>query len=237
MKYLFAVVCLFVSFSLFAQTKPGVKKPLPKKTVAKKPTLKGKKVITTTGKTMLSLQVIKDDATYFYDMVKGDILVYEITNGDKKYDLTITINNYNFSTGIDFTYETNTDPKIAGRITIAAKALQSGKKYVTNFYGGALKLSDALAVWMSYDNFNEISNRKTSIAMDNGASETYYRPEEDAVNPEIDFKGETAILDGFRLNNQQDGNGNKEIWVHNISSNPLILQLNMGWTMVLKAVK
>jgi len=233
-KHLTLLLCLCTcAAALNAQTK----KPAPKTTTAKKTTPKGKKAITTTGKTMLSLQVIKDDATYFYDIVKGDKLVYEVNSNGNKYDFIVTINSYDFNTGIDFAYEMTNESKTKGRVRISSKALQSSKKYVNYFTGGELKLSDALTVWMSYDNFNEISTRKTNMTFDNGSAETFYRPEADAVNPEIDFKGENAVLDGFRMTNQADGNGSKEVWVHNISTNPLILKMDIGFTIELRAVR
>ncbi|TAD91319.1 MAG: hypothetical protein EAY75_03760 [Bacteroidetes bacterium] len=233
-QLLFVLCCCTLATVVSAQVK---KKPAPKKTVAKKPVPKGKKIITTTGKTMLSLQVIKDDATYFYDIVKGDKLVYEVNANGNKYDFIVTINNYDYNTGIDFAYEMTNESKTKGRVRISSKALQSSKKYVNYFTGGELKLVDALTVWMSYDNFNEISTRKTNLTFDNGAAETFYRPEADAVNPEIVFKGENVVLDGFKMTNEANGSGSKEVWVHNISSNPLILKMDIGIIIELRAVR
>ena len=75
------------------------------------------------------------------------------------------------------------------------------------------------------------------MTMDNGAPELFYRPEEDAIEHKILFKGETVAVEAFLINNKKDGTGPKEVWVHNSSSNPLIIRMDLGWTIELREVR
>lgn len=44
-------------------------------------------------------------------------------------------------------------------------------------------------------------------------------------------------IEGFIINNAADGTGNKTWWINGISSNSLILKMDMGWTIELKEIR
>jgi hypothetical protein len=75
------------------------------------------------------------------------------------------------------------------------------------------------------------------MSFDGKAAETFYRPEKDEVTPTINFKGKNVNIDGFIINNKEDGTGDKTIWIHNSSANTLILKMDIGFTIELKEVK
>ena len=190
------------------------------------------------GTSPFSLSVIKDDVTLSYDLKKGDKLVYHVTNNGNEYDFTVTINTFSYDKGIDFSYEIGAPVNKKGHVNISGPAYRTSRKYVNYFAGGELKLTDACAIWLCHDAYYEdLNSKKTVMTMDNGAPETFYEPEDDAVEHEIIFKGETVKVDALRLNNKSDGNGSKEVWVHNSSGNPLIIKMDVGYTIELKEVK
>jgi len=187
---------------------------------------------------LFSLIVINEDGDKeFVGIKQGDKLVYEVNAGGNRYDFIITVNDMDSETGIDFNYEMTNSSNTKGHVNVSADARAKATKYVNYFKGGDLNLTDACTVWLSDKNFNDMPERKTTIQLDNTAAETFYRPKDDEVSPVVKIKGENKTIDGFRINNAADGNGNKTLWIHNDSSNSLILKMELGWSIVLKEIR
>jgi hypothetical protein len=182
--------------------------------------------------------VIKNDdgSSGFYDLKKGDKLVYQVNAGGSEYEFIVTLNDPG-SNAFDFNYEMTNVNKTNGHVTISNKAKGDATKYVNYFRGGELKLTDACTVWLSGKNFNDMPDKKTTMTLDNGTPETFYRPEKDEVNPVVKIKGEDKKLEAFMINNAVDGSGNKTMWINDISSNSLIVKMDLGWSIVLKEIR
>ncbi|MBL7702321.1 MAG: hypothetical protein JNM14_08720 [Ferruginibacter sp.] len=182
--------------------------------------------------------IIKNDdgSSEFYDLKKGDKLVYQVKAGGSEYEFIVTLNEPG-KNALDFNYEMTNSNNTSGHITISDEAKGNATRYVNYFRGGELNLTDACTVWLSGKNFSDMPNKKTVMQLDNNAPETFYRPEKDEVSPVVKVKGEDKKLEGFIINNAADGTGKKTIWVHGISSNSLILKMDLGWSIVLKEIR
>lgn len=182
---------------------------------------------------------VKNDngSTEFFDIKKGDTLVYQVNAGGNQYDFMVTVNAHDSKTGIDFDYEMTNANNTRGHVTISPQAQASATKYVNYFRGGDLNLTDASSVWLSGKNFSDMPERKTTIQLDNAAPETFYRPKDEDVSMVVKIKGEDQTVEGFRINNASDGKGDKTIWINDLSSNTLILKMDLGWTVVLKEIR
>jgi hypothetical protein len=90
---------------------------------------------------------------------------------------------------------------------------------------------------MSYKNFGDMPQKKTVMQLDDNNPETFYRPEKDEVNPVVKIKGENKKLDAFIINNAADGTGNKTMWINGISSNSLIVKMELGFSIQLMEIK
>ena len=238
------IIALFAFGMIAAGTACFAQKPKPKakaKTTKKKTTKakKSKKMALGSAKTLnLSLSILKEEATFTYDLKKGDKMVYHVNAYGKEYDFIVSINGFDYDKGIDFNYEMTAPASKTGRVKISPAAFHSSRRYVNQFSGGDLNLTDASTIWLCYDAFyDDMPKRQTMMTIDNAAPELFYRPEEDAVEHAIKFKGEDVKVEAFLINNRKDGNGNKEIWVHNSSSNPLIIRMDLGWTIELKEIR
>jgi hypothetical protein len=108
---------------------------------------------------------------------------------------------------------------------------------VNYFRGGELNLTDAITVWLSYKNFGDMPNKKTTMQIDNNNPETFYRPEKDEANLVVKIKGKDKKLDAFIINNAADGTGNKTMWINGISSNSLIVKMELGFSIQLMEIK
>lgn len=182
--------------------------------------------------------IIKNDdgSSEFYDLKKGDKLVYQVKAGGSEYEFIVTLNDPG-SNALDFNYEMTNANKTSGHVTISTQAKSDATKYVNFFRGGELNLTDACTVWLSGKNFSDMPGKKTIMTLDNGAPETFYRPEKDEVAPVVKIKGEDRKLEAFIINNAADGSGNKTMWINGISSNSLIVKMNLGWSIVLKEIR
>lgn len=178
-----------------------------------------------------------DGSSDSYDIQKGDKLVYEVNAGGNTYNFIVTVNSESAEKGIDFNYEMTNANKTSGRVTISADAKSNATKYVNYFRGGDLNLTDACTVWLSDKNFSDMPDRKTTMQIDNSVPEIFYRPQNDEVEPVVKIKGTDKKIDGFKINNAADGTGSKTIWINGISSNSLILKMDLGFSIVLKEIK
>jgi hypothetical protein len=185
----------------------------------------------------LPMMIKNDDGSMgSYDIQKGDKLVYQVKAGGNEYDFIVTINDEN-EKGIDFNYEMTNSNKTSGHVIISSKAKSEATRYVNYFRGGELILTDACTVWLSNKNFSDMPQKKTVMQIDNNSPETFYRPEKDEVTPIVKIKGEDKKIDGFMINNAADGNGDKTLWINGISSNSLIIKMDLGWSIVLKEIR
>lgn len=179
----------------------------------------------------------EDGSSSFFDIKKEDTLVYQVKAGDKEYEFKVTINAHDSENGIDFNYEMTNANITKGHVTISPEAQANATKYVNYFRGGNLKLTDASSVWLSNKNFRDMAQKKTIIQLDNNAPEIFYLPKDESVSTVVKIKGEDKTIEGFKINNAVDGNGNKTIWINDISSNSLIIKMDLGWSIVLKEIR
>ena len=185
----------------------------------------------------LPMMIKNDDgSTESYDIQKGDKLVYQVKAGTNEYDFIITINGES-ENGIDFNYEMTNSSNTKGHVLLSYKAKNEATHYVNYFRGGELNLMDACTVWLSGKNFSDMPDKKTTMTIDAGEPETFYRPEKDEVTPVVKIKGQDKKIDAFIINNAADGTGNKTMWINGISSNSLIVKMDLGWTIVLKEIR
>jgi hypothetical protein len=178
-----------------------------------------------------------DGSSTFYDIGNGTQLIYAVEAFGKTYDFIVTLNDYDYERGIDFNYEMTNEENTKGHVSISKKGANESIKYINYFKGGELKLTNTSSVWLSSKNFMDMPDNKTTMQMDDAAPETFYKPEKNEVLHEIKVKGETKTIQGFMINNAADGTGSKTLWIHDISANPLIIKMNLGFTIQLKEIR
>ena len=186
----------------------------------------------------LPIMIKNDDgSTGSYEIKKGDKLVYHVNAGGNEYDFIVTVNRESSKTGIDFNYEMTNSSNTKGHVVISANARNKATKYINYFRGGNLNLTNAITVWLSYKNFGDLTQKKTTMQIDNNSPETFYRPKNDEANPIVKIKGTDKKLDAFIINNAADGTGNKTMWINGISSNSLIVKMELGFSIQLMEIK
>jgi hypothetical protein len=191
-----------------------------------------------TGKTEFDELICYEDGPCTFSIHKGDTLVYDVNAAGKQYTLFAIPNKFDAAALADFNWVTSAPDSKSGHVTINAKALKSSKRYMNILPSGDLKLTDATSLWFCADNFSEITKKPTSLSLDNNSPESFSSPDDDAVSINVNYKGKDISLDGFAIQTKPEGEpGRKEIWILNISSNLLIIKMDVGWTMQLKEVR
>jgi hypothetical protein len=236
LSLVFALLLLMVSFSIQAQkiskktvkTKAVVKK---KKTVVPKPVEKIEEIF---ENPILSM----DGGKSLYMGQTGDKLVYEVNAGGQVYDFIITLmqpaaDDYRYT----FDWEMTAPVNKSGHVNISKTAAIDSKKYMNYFKGGNLTLTDASTVWMTGENFGEMPDKKTTMQFDNNEPEAFYRKDEAETEHTIKYKGKEMKLDIFKVDNDKEGSDHRQVWVQGISSFPLIVRMDLGWTIRLKEIK
>ena len=256
MKFLVALFCsLMVSFGVFAQAKVAKTTPTKPKPVAAKPKTgtavkpkakpKAKKSssssskLNTSGEMEFEELICYEDGPCTFTIVRKDTLVYEVNASGKQYDLLIIPNKFDGVSIADFNWKMIGGENKSGHVVINSTGINSARKYMFTLPGGELKLSDASSFWLSNLNFKEIAKGETTLAVDGGETETFKSPPADAVSTDINYKGRPLSIEGFALQNKNEGeSGRKEIWVMNVSNNLLVIKLdNVSWSMKLKEVR
>jgi hypothetical protein len=239
MKKILFFCLMFIAFLTVTAQKPKPKAKTSIKKTSKAKTVKKQKVASAYDNLSGISIYTKDDngQMYINDLNKGDKLVYEINANGQTYDFIVTPEYFSYDYGFEFNYEMTNSNKTSGRVMIAPKGRNEGTKYVNYFTGGELILTDASTVLLSYKNFMDMPDKKTQITLDDNAEETFYRAEKDEVDLEINFKGKKVKVDAFKINNAADQSGNKTMWIQNGSGCPLIVYMNLGWTVKLKEVR
>jgi len=221
-----------------ATAQPKAKAKPVKKTVTRTKTKTKVNIVSTEADVNIDLDFDGDNSasTYSYPFKKGDQLVYHVNAGGSEYDFIVTLNKYN-QKGIDFNYEMTNATNTKGHVVITAEAKDGARSLVNYFKGGELNLKDASTVWLSYATFTDMPTKKTVLSFDGSEQVTMYRPENDEAKQVVVVKGQDRTITTFKINNAADGTGDKTLWIHNNSSNPLIIKMDLGWTIELKEIK
>ncbi len=174
-----------------------------------------------------------------FTILKGDTLVYDVSKAGKNYQLFVIPNKFDAATVADFNWFTTGGDNSSGKVTVNGTGLLGATKYVTNLTAGDVKLTDASAIWLSEKNYKEIVNGKSSMSFDGSTPEPFFSPQADESNVTITYKDKQITLEGFALQNKDLGQaGRKEISVLNISSNLLMIKMDLdGTSMVIKEVR
>jgi hypothetical protein len=227
-KFFLSLIVLLCSISLLHAQKPILKN-------TKKPLVKKSKGALSSFAIPLIIKAQKGDS--FAYLNKGSKLLYEVSQAGNSYNFMVTINGYDYNNGIHFNYEFPNSTK-KGNVYIDTAAMHNATKYVNRFDGSDYVLKDAASVWLSSKSFSDMVTKKTILQFDNEEAEIFFMPEENEANIKIIYKNKEIEVAGFAITNSDKGFGEKNLWIHDLSANPLILYMNFnGWIVKLKEIK
>ena len=177
------------------------------------------------------------DDLYLLEFAAGDTLVYEVNAGGNIYEFIAILKTFDLSDkGFSFDWQMSAPVSLSGTVSVSADAFLNSRSYINRFGGGPLVLKDACTVFMTAQNFGEMPLGETTLILD-GEEEIFYRPQKDEAPFSVKIGDKNYTLDGFKINNKKDGNGDKTLVIQGISGNPLILAMDLGFKIRLKEIK
>lgn len=186
----------------------------------------------------LDFYTVKDDSGMTILSIKnGDKLVYHVTKDSQQYDLIITYKKYSMDQGIEFTYELTDDKYRTGNVKVTPQANKITDMYVNYFLGGNMDLTETSALWLSNRTVGELLQSQSDISFDYSQAETFHRDDTNNDIPLINYKGTMYKLDAYCIDNSKAATEKKTLWIHHSSLNPLILKMDIGWTIELKEIR
>jgi hypothetical protein len=189
------------------------------------------------GKFEERVSKIGSDDLHLIEFAAGDTLIYEVNAGGNTYEFVAVLQTYDLSgKGFSFDWKMTAPVNLSGTVSVLADAYLNSRSYINRFAGGSLVLKDACTVFLTAQNFGEMPQKESRLILD-GDEETFYRPDNDEVPFKVKIGGEEYTLDGFKINNKKDGKGDKTIVIQGISSQSLILEMELGFKIRLKEIK
>lgn len=162
----------------------------------------------------------------------GSVLTYAVTANGNNYNFIITIKNWEGDRVFD--YEMTAPVSQTGNVTITSAALAGASGQNNKFAGGTISLNDKTTVWISKMVFDGLKKDfQARISCDGESPVTLLNNYEDICAVKVDGKE-------LRLNiiyaEEQSGKPYK-YWILNDAANPLIIKMDLGWTIQLIDVK
>lgn len=165
---------------------------------------------------------------------KGMILIYQVDNQNQKYDFTINIEETTPS--IVFNFKMSNSRKTTGKITITKEALKNAIAQYNYFQNNEVTLDKQTTIWISKKVWNEIKKRKKSnISTNSGEMNLKLLEFVAAENFPVQVNGEEIALQSMYCITK-DSNAYK-YWILDDVNNPLILKMELNFSIELKGVK
>ncbi len=163
-------------------------------------------------------------------------------NGED-YEFTVSNIKGTADTDFEFDWAMTTGAGMDGHISITKDAMEKALAQ-NNYFGPTLKnatLTDKTTVWVSKAVINGLITNGTA-RMDVGNGEEVFtvvpdkteRWDEEAFEEKIQFKGEEKYLNTLHVKNED---GSRKLWILNTAANPMIIKMDIGFTISLKSVE
>jgi hypothetical protein len=160
----------------------------------------------------------------------GTVLTYEVKNGGDEYDFVVTLKKLGDT--IVFDYDMPLKEK-KGTITILPNAAATATVYYNLFAGGDVVLKDKSSVVLSQKNFTELRGDEANSNMKMAPGvENFER--KNAATMYVKYKGGNTLLSYFEA---QSTSSTNRLWVMDNAKMPLIVKMDIGWSIELTEIK
>lgn len=163
----------------------------------------------------------------------GDVLVYEVARNGETWHFEVTIKEIRQAIVFDWIMP---EKNISGEVTLEQQARDKAVIY-RNYFSDSSEsdFTDTSTVWMSKKNFNELKKGSTIMTVDENGAERFDKKETATLG--VIYKGKGMNLHMLHATNGKTDDNLREVWVLDQASQPLILQMDMGFKIVLKEIK
>jgi hypothetical protein len=166
----------------------------------------------------------------------GFIYVYEVDFYGDVYDFIVTLKKFDDS-GIEFDYEMTNASNTKGSVRISKEAMQNAIGQNNYFSGGLMDLTNLTTVWLSRKVINDlIETGKAIISTDGGKTQTTL--ENTVAGQDFAFYNKISDMEmtlPFVYAESKDGSA--KYWITLNKSNPMILKMDLGWSITFKEMR
>lgn len=161
---------------------------------------------------------------------KGTTLTYDVKYLETNYQFIVKI--INLKPDVVFTWEMTEPQSSKGKVNMSKEALATAVKQNNFFKSGELFLTDMTTVWVSKKVFSSIKKGKPILI--------------DLLNEEANLKfikleKKSFLIDGIKTKNIEvlyaETDLNHKYWILNCPEFPIILKMDLGWSIDLKSVE
>ena len=167
---------------------------------------------------------------------------WQVTTFGGTYNFTVSSIIGNLKDSLSFNWLMTNGPGMNGHILLTAPALDTASAQ-NNFFGPDLKiaaLTDKTTIWLSKTVFTKLENEGT-CKMDVGAGQEIYdvvkdetvNRDKEAFDNEVKVKGVARYLNTIHIKNKE---GSRQLWILKDIQNPLIVKMDIGFSLVLKSI-
>ncbi|NVO02598.1 MAG: hypothetical protein HXX09_07815 [Bacteroidetes bacterium] len=164
------------------------------------------------------------------EWIKKDAkLTYDVNTKKANYLFMVSITNT--KPDLAFNFEMTDANKIKGNVNMSEEALKNAVKFNNYFRPGELLLTDMTTVWVSKKVYSYLKKgQEIMVDFGDGEEGLKFKGNEKMSFKINDSKKEYNVL----LSETESG---KKMWVLDNAENPLILKMDLGWSIEIKSVE
>lgn len=181
----------------------------------------------------LRAQDINGLETFEKAMKVGTVLTYDVNSGGKKYQFIATIKKYDSE--ISFGWKMTEPVNKSGTVNMNTAAVAKAEALFNYFNGGVSNLDKETSVFISRKIFSDVAANASANMKVNGASDTATVLSNTISEFNFNINGELVNVPGWEL----QGGSEIKYTIDVIESEkfPLIVRMDLGWTIALSEIK
>jgi hypothetical protein len=178
-------------------------------------------------------QNISDLENFEKAMHPGTVLTYDVNMGGKQYKFMVTLKKVGDE--ISFDWKMTEPVNKTGTVNTSTLAVKNADALFNYFTGGISNLDKETSVFISKKTFDDVAGNAETLLKINGAADTATRMSNTIGEWNFNLNGNLIAVPAWEL----EGGGEVKYKVFVIESRkfPLIVQMNLGWTIVLTEIK
>ena len=159
------------------------------------------------------------------------------------YDFLVSNPKGNTDTDFEFDWAMSNNDEMKGHIKLTKEAMEKAIAQ-NNYFGAGLKnatLNDKTTVWISKTVFDGLI-KNNSAKMDVGNGEELFtviadkqdNRDQDAFEDKVTVRGSEKYVNTLHVKNDD---GSRQLWILNDAKNPMIIKMDLGWSITLKSIE
>lgn len=165
----------------------------------------------------------------------GQKLVYGVDFYGNNYDFIITITS--LEDGINFDYKMTNATNTTGTVSISAEAMDNATAQNNMFSGGEMMLLNKTTVWVSQKVFMDLQEDGVANVLPDGVNQVKLKQKKVAHDYEAMNSKNGQMINNLSYVYAESDDQKYKYWIHLDDNYPLILKMDLGWSIWLKEIK